>query len=183
MKRARNSVLSIVVLFFLSASAHALARNNQPASHPAAPLTFDHLNADDGLSGRFVGAILQDAQGFMWFGTADALNRYDGRQFTIYKHDPEDASSLSNSGAMALYEDRRGDMWTVHSRGSVGTPVDRCGRRRVESFQSGKWGEWRVYAVYSDSGQSRRGKRLVLCILPGGSGRRALVRHDVQRDR
>ncbi len=111
MKRTRHAVLLIVVLTILSISTQTRAGIHHPSTLPAPPLTFDHLNADDGLAGRFVGAILQDAQGFMWFGTADALNRYDGYEFKIYKHDPEDAGSLSNTIAMALYEDRRGDVW------------------------------------------------------------------------
>ena len=38
--------------------------------------------------------MLKDSQGFMWFGTEEGLNKYDGYTFTVYKHDPEDPNSL-----------------------------------------------------------------------------------------
>ena len=55
--------------------------------------------------------ILQDSKGFMWFGTEDGLNKYDGYTFTVYKHDPEDPNSISDNWIQAIYEDRSGDLW------------------------------------------------------------------------
>jgi signal transduction histidine kinase/ligand-binding sensor domain-containing protein len=54
---------------------------------------------------------LQDSKGFIWFGTQDGLNRYDGYEFVVYKHDPEDPDTLSNNFIWALYEDESGTMW------------------------------------------------------------------------
>jgi len=51
-------------------------------------LKFEHLQTDAGLSQSNVISILQDSRGFMWFGTRDGLNKYDGYKFTIYKNDP-----------------------------------------------------------------------------------------------
>lgn len=74
-------------------------------------IRFERLSIEDGLSQSSVYSILQDNRGFMWFGTDDGLNRYDGYTFTIYRHDPENPHSLSNNVVRALYEDRAGMLW------------------------------------------------------------------------
>ena len=53
---------------------------------------FRHFSVEDGLSSSAVRAIMQDKYGFMWLGTDDGLNRYDGAKFTIYKHEPRGRS-------------------------------------------------------------------------------------------
>jgi len=72
---------------------------------------FERVSVEDGLSQSVVLAILQDQQGFMWFATQDGLNRYDGYQFTVYKHDPDDPTALSNNYVRTIYEDRSGELW------------------------------------------------------------------------
>ena len=56
-------------------------------------LKFDHLQTDDGLSQSNVLCILQDSRGFMWFGTEDGLNKYNGYTFIVYKNDPSKKST------------------------------------------------------------------------------------------
>jgi signal transduction histidine kinase/streptogramin lyase len=72
---------------------------------------FDRITTEDGLSHNTVTSILQDSRGFMWFGTEDGLNRYDGYTFTVYRHDPDDPHSLRDDSVMTLYEDRDGVLW------------------------------------------------------------------------
>jgi hypothetical protein len=74
-------------------------------------LRFDRISVEDGLSHSTVNAILQDSYGFMWFGTDDGLNRYDGYGFTVYKHNPDDPHSLSHNRVWSLYEDSSGGLW------------------------------------------------------------------------
>ncbi len=62
-------------------------------------------------------AILQDQMGFMWFGTQEGLNRFDGYKFKVYSHDPDDANSLSNNWVNALHEDREGRLWVGTQNG------------------------------------------------------------------
>jgi len=74
-------------------------------------LEFEQFTVNDGLSQNFVTRILQDHQGFLWFGTRDGLNRYDGYQFKVYSFDADDTTSLSENAIQAIFEDRRGNLW------------------------------------------------------------------------
>lgn len=69
---------------------------------------FKTLDIQDGLSQNTVNAILQDKQGFMWFGTKDGLNRFDGLSFRIFK---KENSALGNNFITALHEDKEGNIW------------------------------------------------------------------------
>jgi ligand-binding sensor domain-containing protein/serine phosphatase RsbU (regulator of sigma subunit) len=77
----------------------------------AQELKFSHITAEQGLSMGVVNCVLEDSRGFMWFGTQDGLNKYDGYNITIFKHNPLDSNSLSNNFINVLYEDRNGILW------------------------------------------------------------------------
>lgn len=72
---------------------------------------FKTLSVKDGLSQNTVSAILQDSKGFMWFGTKDGLDRYDGLSFRKFKHDVKNPRSIGNSFINALCEDSLGNIW------------------------------------------------------------------------
>jgi len=74
-------------------------------------LEFEQLTANDGLSQNFVTCILQDHQGFLWFGTRDGLNRYDGYEFKVYSFDADDTTSISANAIQTIYEDKHGNLW------------------------------------------------------------------------
>ncbi len=74
-------------------------------------IRFEHLSLEEGLSQSVVTSILQDRTGFLWIGTQDGLNRYDGYNFTIYKPDSTDPTSLSDRWITALAEDDEGYLW------------------------------------------------------------------------
>jgi len=74
-------------------------------------IEFRHLRVKDGLSQGWVRSICQDQQGFMWFGTNEGLNKYDGYNFTVYKNNPEDTNSISNNAIESIYEDKSGNLW------------------------------------------------------------------------
>lgn len=83
------------------------------------PVNFRHLTINDGLSQNAVFSILQDSRGFMWFGTKDGLNRYDGHNFMIYQHNPFDSTSVSDNFIHRLFEDSRGRIWIGSISGDV----------------------------------------------------------------
>lgn len=72
---------------------------------------FEHLTVENGLSQDVVTSILQDRSGFLWFGTQDGLNRYDGYGFTVFKNNPFDSSSLTDAWIQTMAEDKSGNLW------------------------------------------------------------------------
>jgi len=78
---------------------------------PNNDIKFERISIEQGLSQSSVLCILQDSKGFMWFGTEDGLNRYDGYSFRVHKHVPEDLNSLSNNIVRSIYEDQSGALW------------------------------------------------------------------------
>lgn len=74
-------------------------------------ITFDHVTIEDGLSQSTVFAISQDEQGFMWFGTRDGLNRFDGRRIKVFRNDPDDSSAISDNTIYSLLSDTKGRLW------------------------------------------------------------------------
>src|SRR4051794_7007622 len=100
----------------------------------AAPLTaqervaFRHVTIADGLSQNAVSGIMQDHRGFMWFGTKDGLDRYDGYQFVVFRHNPFDSTSISDSEISIVFEDSHGRLW-VGTRGGGLNRFDRTHER------------------------------------------------------
>jgi ligand-binding sensor domain-containing protein/signal transduction histidine kinase/DNA-binding response OmpR family regulator len=74
-------------------------------------LRFTHLSGEQGLSNSTIEAICQDSRGFMWIGTRDGLNRYDGHTMVVFRNDPGDSTSLSDSYIRCIYEDRHHGLW------------------------------------------------------------------------
>ncbi|HEU4860921.1 MAG TPA: two-component regulator propeller domain-containing protein, partial [Chitinophagaceae bacterium] len=74
-------------------------------------LRFERLGLEEGLSNNNINAILQDRKGFIWIGTMDGLNKYDGYSFTKYKFDPLDPNSVSQNFIYTLFEDSQGSIW------------------------------------------------------------------------
>ncbi len=80
-------------------------------------IQFGHISVEDGLSQNAVNCIFQDSKGFMWFGTKDGLNKYDGYSFGIYHHDPFDPKTLSDNWVNCISEDRKGNLWIGTKKG------------------------------------------------------------------
>ena len=82
-------------------------------------LKFTHIDADDGLSQSVVNCIMQDSKGFMWFGTDDGLNKYDGNSIVVYKKIIGDSTSLSHNGILCLFVDSRKTLWLGTNGGGL----------------------------------------------------------------
>lgn len=100
-------------LFALLAGGASAAAQPAPDDAPStAPvLRFTNLSLDEGLSVTGVSSVLQDRHGFMWIGTQDGLNRYDGHRITVFRPVAFDTTSLSDAVIYALAEDSAGALW------------------------------------------------------------------------
>ncbi len=82
-------------------------------------LKFEHVGTSQGLSSSNTICMLQDSRGFMWFGTRDGLNKYDGYSFTVYKNKAGDRNSLSNNTINGIVEDADGLLWIATWGGGI----------------------------------------------------------------
>jgi PAS domain S-box-containing protein len=140
------------------------------------PARFKRISVEDGLSQSTVTCIIQDRRGFMWIGTEDGLNRYDGYQFKIFKSEPDNPNSLSGNNISALHEDSNGNIW-------IGT--DKSGlnkfNREQETFMhflpnpedSSSLGNNSILSIYEDASET-------LWIGTGGGGLNKFIKEKNQ---
>lgn len=83
----------------------------------AQPYYFKHYQVENGLSNNSVFASAQDHNGFMWFGTKDGLNRFDGYSIKTYRNDPADPQSLGNDKVFSLCSDKASGLWAGTENG------------------------------------------------------------------
>ena len=119
----RNSLIICLIIIF-----GIISPNNFSQS-----ITFNHLTVENGLSSNTVYSIIQDQAGFLWFGTDDGLNRYDGYNFKVFRQDPDDSNSVSSNNIWSLMVDHSGNIW-------IGTKAGELNRYnpRTEKFVSWK---------------------------------------------
>jgi two-component system sensor histidine kinase ChiS len=101
----KRNFLFLFFFFILLFEAGIGLQSKSPVYH------VEYLTIDDGLSQGSVNCILQDSTGFLWFGTQDGLNRYDGCEFKIFKNLPFDSNSLSHNWIQTMIESEPGVLW------------------------------------------------------------------------
>ena len=80
-------------------------------------IEFDHYTINDGLSSGYVNSFFQDSKGFIWIGTGNGLNRFDGLSFKTYYNDLKDSTSIPGNDVYHLAEDTLGRIWTMTNTG------------------------------------------------------------------
>ncbi|MCB2409878.1 sensor histidine kinase [Hymenobacter lucidus] len=98
-------------------------------------LTFHTLTAAQGLSENSVYSIVQDRQGFLWFGTQDGLSRYDGVEFRVFRNDPQHSGSLSSNFILSLAQDQQSQLWVGTGGGGVCRYNPITGRFRTFEYE------------------------------------------------
>jgi len=96
-------IFSMPIFVFLSSVMLCLQANAQQKT--------EALSVYDGMSNPQIYAVAKDQQGFMWFGSADGIKRYDGYEFQNYRHDPNIATSLSNDNIAVMLIDSKNRIW------------------------------------------------------------------------
>ncbi len=118
----KSILLGLSPFFFLLLTHSAIAVEGDltlEIQPPAASYRFEHIKPEKGLPSRTAQAILQDSQGFMWFGTFSGLFRWDGYRFKSYQHDPDNPNSLSADNIGTLFEDSNNIMWVGTKNGGL----------------------------------------------------------------
>ena len=109
MSNGARVALSFVIGLLMTAAS--------PAQVDTLHIPVRHLRIEDGLSQGMVRSILQDRTGFMWFATKDGLNRYDGYTFKVFRHDPQDSTSVRDNHIHKIFEDSKGLLWVGTNSG------------------------------------------------------------------
>lgn len=104
--------MKYVIIFFICFSLSLMILSPQDLNYNNLDnIYFSNITKEHGLSQASILCICQDHKGFMWFGTEEGLNRYDGKNFVIYKYDFEDKNSISNSYVKCIIEDSDKNLW------------------------------------------------------------------------
>ena len=108
-KTKMKKTFGLFLLFVLLTHSAALARSDYDQN--TTDVKFNHLTVENGLSHHEVSFVLQDAQGFMWFGTKYGLNKYDGTKMMSFNHDPENSNSLTGDFVWWIQEGKDDTLW------------------------------------------------------------------------
>lgn len=114
MKNIKTSKPRIGYIIAICLSTLAL---NASAIVPDKDFVFSQLSISDGLSQSTVLSSCQDELGHMWFATHNGLNKYDGYDFTVYRHESKDSTSILDNIIKTLYVDSRGGLWVGTEKG------------------------------------------------------------------
>jgi len=103
---------SFLFSFGFKVSANILSEINSAESKAKVRnILFSRIGVKDGLTQGAVNSIVQDTQGYIWFGTQEGIIRYDGHEMVVYEHDFEQSGSLSSDWVWTLLVDSSGDLW------------------------------------------------------------------------
>src|SRR6476620_1204379 len=103
-------VVAAIFIFSTLFSEYSVAQQNV-SSLQLYNYQFDHLTFENGLSFNLVTSIIKDKQGFIWIATIDGLNRYDGVNFKIYRHNPHNKNSPAGNSITAMTLAAKGNIW------------------------------------------------------------------------
>lgn len=115
-----RTLYSVLSFFLILSTLNLLAQTTKSSytfEDEISVLRFEKLSIQQGLSQSTVRDICQDKDGFMWFGTIDGLNKYDGYTFEVFKNLPENPHSITENRAVKLFAGKDGEVWIGTSKG------------------------------------------------------------------
>lgn len=101
--------LKILVIIMFYSALNIFAQN--------IPVSLEHFSINDGLSQNSTNFVFQDSRGYIWIGTQDGLNKYDGYSFTTYRHVPDDKNSISSNYVRQIIESSDSCLWIATQNG------------------------------------------------------------------
>ncbi len=112
---------------------------------------FDHYAVEDGVSQSAIICIFQDSEGFIWIGTQNGLNKFDGYKFENFYNDPGDSNTISNNWVFDITEDQEGDLW-IGTKGGLNRYDKKTGRFSLINtpYENNRSNNSFVYGVTSD---------------------------------
>jgi signal transduction histidine kinase/ligand-binding sensor domain-containing protein/CheY-like chemotaxis protein len=105
-KNRSGFIIFLLVIFF---------QNEMKAEQDG--IYFGSIPDESGLSQKTISCIFQDKKGFLWFGTRDGLNRFDGYNFEVFRNDESDSTTISNNNVSGITGDSNGDIWIATENG------------------------------------------------------------------
>ncbi|MBA3397294.1 MAG: SpoIIE family protein phosphatase [Deltaproteobacteria bacterium] len=150
---ARLFVVSVLLfsnVVLAQPAADSIVKQSLPM---VAPLSFARLGSEDGLPQTTVRAFVQDAAGFMWFGTQDGLVRYDGNRMQVYRPNPLDTATVSSGYVTALESDPSGKIWVGSAETGVSLydpTTDKFTRFGSDAAKSGTLSSEGVIDIHRD---------------------------------
>ena len=148
MKASPKSALSLILLLLATAGLTRQATAQE---------RFDRIGLEQGLPYSRVSSLLQDSRGYMWIGTTAGLGRWDGYDMRVFRANPSDSTSLSNSSIWTMYEDHEGVLWIGTDGGGLNrydVTTERFSSFRHDDHDPGTLSADRVSCVFEDG--SRR---------------------------
>jgi signal transduction histidine kinase/ligand-binding sensor domain-containing protein len=128
-KNTRTMMVTWMIIFHFSfIPAFSIKIKLEQKTEENKNLRFVQILYEEGLSQSAVYCILQNKKGFMWFGTQEGLNRFDGYEFKVFKHIPNDNTSLSDNYILCMHEDKEGNLWIGTNAGGLNKLESRTGR-------------------------------------------------------
>lgn len=97
---------------------------------------FTNYSINEGLSQSVVNCVFQDSKGYIWIGTQNGLNRFNGETFDIYSYNPADTGSISNNWIYAIAEDKKGDLW-IGTKGGLNKYLQSKNNFQRIAYQTG----------------------------------------------
>lgn len=154
-----SRIFGIMVLFWVAHGNCLLAQRESAVKMSQSEIRFEQLSVEQGLSSNFINCMLQDRLGFIWIGTENGLNRFDGYEAIIYRYEPEAAEGLSAIDISALYEDAHGNLWIGTSYGlNKFDPISESFERFLHDPQDSlSLIDNKITAISADPGSSGQG--------------------------
>jgi signal transduction histidine kinase/ligand-binding sensor domain-containing protein/DNA-binding response OmpR family regulator len=137
----RTSCIILISFFFIKSNGQSL------------DIHFRHIKSENGLSNSTIETIVQDYRGFLWFGTRDGLNRYDGSRMITYRNNITDSSSISDNYITTLFEDKQHYLWigTLNGLNKYDPKLNSFTKIRHQSINKESISSNYIRAVYGDT--------------------------------